>query len=380
MGTSNLTRHFGYTFGTSGAGTLGLLTEFDQEHGTSSLELDATFGYDTFGNRLTTYLSGTGITARTSQTATYDSAGRFLATSTDAQSLVSSVSRNADFGTASSATDADTLTAGASYDSFGRFTGLTNKDGTKASLSYAYCSGVNSGSASCPSHAAVAVTATQLKTDGTTQNGPVRIFYYDALGREVGQDTQGFDGSWIRQETQFDAYLNVAQTSRAYFLSGGTAHWTTYSYTDSTSNPDPFGRVWQVTGADSSVTTYTYDALATTIKDANLHTTKTTLNARGRIASVYDALSHTTSYVYDAFGNKTKSTDPAGNVSTATFDLRGRETGFSDPDRGSWSFTYDVLSELTGYTDAKSQSVSFTYDLDGRPKRQTDPDLTSLYL
>ncbi|HTQ13889.1 MAG TPA: FG-GAP-like repeat-containing protein, partial [Rhizomicrobium sp.] len=380
VGTSDITRHYSFTYGTSGAGTLGLLTEFDQEHGTTSLELDATFTYDTFGNRLTTYLDGTGVTGRTADTSTYDSLGRFLATSTDAQSLETSVSRNADFGTPASVTDPDTLTTGATYDSFGRITGVTNKNGTKASIGYVYCSGVNGGSASCPTHGAVAVTATPLETDGSTQNGPETIRYYDALGREIAADMQGFDGSWIRQETQYDAYLNVSQTSRPYFLSSGTPQWTVYSYIYTGTSPDPFGRVWKITGADSSTTTYAYDALATTMTDDNGHATKTTLNAEGQIASVYDALSHTTSYVYDAFGNKTKSTDPAGNISTATFDTRGRETAFSDPDRGSWSFTYDVLSELTGYTDAKSQSFTFTYDLDGRPKRRTEPDLTSLLL
>ncbi|HTQ12961.1 MAG TPA: FG-GAP-like repeat-containing protein, partial [Rhizomicrobium sp.] len=381
VGTSDITRHYSLTLGTSGGGTLGLVTASALEPGTGALELDSTYTYDSFGNRLTTTLDGTGVTTRTPSTLTYDSQGRFVTTITDALGNTASVSHNADFGTVAGATDVDSLTTGFTYDSFGRVTSATAKDGTRAGYAYAYCSGVNGGSMACPSRGAFAVTTTPLKTDGATQNGAITIAYFDGLGRGIATDIQGFDGSWIRQEVQYDADLHVAQTSRPYFLSGGVAQWTVFSYVDSTSGVDPAGRVWKATAPDGSVTTYSYSALTSSVTDANGNKTATALNAQNQVASVTDAtLTHTTSYVYDAFDDLTKVTDVSGNVTTATYDTRGRRTAVSDPDRGSWSFTYDVLSELTGQTDAKSQSTSFTYDLDGRPKRRIEPDMTSLWL
>ncbi len=190
------------------------------------------FTYDAFGNRLTSQLDGTGITARTTSTVTYDAQGRFALTNADALGHSTAMTSNADFGTPASVTGADTLTTSSTYDGFGRVTGATANDGTKSGIAYAYCAGVNGGSASCPTHGATAVTATPLKSDGTTQNGALSISYFDALGRPIAQDVQGFDGSWIRQETRYDAYFHVAQVSKPYFLSGGTAQWTVFSYID----------------------------------------------------------------------------------------------------------------------------------------------------
>lgn len=381
VGGSNVTRHYSYGYGTATDGNLGLMETAALEPGTSSLELDATFTYDAYGNRTSTYLDGVGVTGRTAQASGFDSTGRFPTTGTDAVGLVTTSAFNSDFGTISSVTDPDTLTTAVSYDTFGRMTHATKKDGTKIGVSYAYCSGVNGGSTSCPAHGATAVTVTPFKTDGTTSNGAVSICYYDALGREVGEDTQGFDGSVIRQETQYDAYLHVGQTSRPYFLSGGTAYWTVYSYLiASTTTLDPFGRPWSVTAPDSGVTAYSYDALATSQTDPDGNTTVTTLNGQGFVASVKDALLHTTSYLYDGFGDVIQTTDSNGNVAIATYDVRGRKLSLSDPDTHSTSFSYDVLSEMTSRTDAKSQTATFTYDLDQRPKRRADSDLTTLKL
>ena len=59
---------------------------------------------------------------------------------------------------------------------------------------------------------------------------------YDQLDRVIAADTEGFDGSPIRAETDYDALGRVEKKSRPYFVTGGTPKWTTYTY-------DALGRV-----------------------------------------------------------------------------------------------------------------------------------------
>ena len=46
------------------------------------------------------------------------------------------------------------------------------------------------------------------------------------LSRLIAADTQGFDGSNIRVETDYDLNGRVKQTSRPYFTAAGAAKFT----------------------------------------------------------------------------------------------------------------------------------------------------------
>ncbi len=173
-------------------------------------------------------------------------------------------------------------------------------------------------------------------------------------------DTQAFDGSnWSRTQVQYDANGRVLQTSRPYFTSGGSPHWTVNSY-------DTIGRVTQTSLPNGGSVTYAYHGLTTSATNDHGQTTTTVKNAQGLNASVTDALGHTTNYGYDAEGNLIAVTDPYGNVTTNSYDIRGQKIASSDPDMGSWSYVYDVLGELVSQTDAKGQTSTLSYDLLGR--------------
>ena len=229
---------------------------------------------------------------------------------------------------------------------------------------------MNGGTASCPTYGAYLQQTERLASNGTTQIGPIETTYFDALGRIIASDSQGFDGSNRRVATQYDSKGRVSQTSRPYFTTGGTAKWTVYTY-------DALDRVTKAVFPDTSQTTYTFNGLTTSLTNNLSQTTSKTLNAQGLPASVTDAASHVTHYVYDAFNDLTSVTDPSGNVISNTYDIRGRKTGSADPDMGSWIYNYDVLSELTSQTDAKSQITNLTYDLLGRVKERTEADMVS---
>ena len=375
VGASNLTRHFSFAH-QSGSG---LFTQEITEPNTPSLKMQADIVLDAYGNRTGVTLSGQGITTRT-RSAGYDTKGEFPTSLSNALSQTTTYAYSASFGGPTSVTDPNGLITTWSYDTLGRYTLVTKPDGTKASVSYFYCSGINGGTLSCPTYAAYTVESKPLATDGVTQNGPISWVYYDALSRILNVDIQGFDGPgtgctlsapcWIRTATQYDSLGHVAQTSRPYFISGGTAKWTVYTH-------DTLARVTKATFPDASKTTYTFSGLVTTVTNNLNQTTTTTRNDEGPVALVKDPAGHTTAYTYDAFGDLLSTTDPSGNVISNTFDLRGRKLSTSDPDMGTWQYGYDVLNELVSQTDAKNENIAITYDVLGRPLSRVEPGLTS---
>jgi RHS repeat-associated protein len=371
VGSSNLTRKWSFAYNSQNLPNQAVI-----EPGVTALSYTDTIGYDSYGNRNDDTITGSGITTR-SAGVTYDSLGEFPITTTNALTQSDQYTYNAAFGETLTHTDPNSIVvATAAYDTLSRTTTLTRPDGNKTAISYSYCSGVNGGSASCPTYGAYLMQSTP-ENSSSGQNGAQSIVYYDALGRTIATDIQGFSGGWIQVSTQYNANLQVSETSRPYFVSGGTPAWTTYTY-------DALGRVTKATFPDTSYSTYGFNALTTTVTNAASETTTTVKNAQGLVASVEDANSKTTSYVYDAFGDVTSVTDPLGNVIANTFDLRGRKTAMSDPDMGSWSYTYDVLSELKTQISpneaAASQSTTFSYDLLGRPSTRVGPDLSSQWI
>ena len=375
VGSSDLTRHlsFGYDSGS------GLLTQESVEPNDCEHNVVTSYTLDGYGHRQSTQVSGAGcssdnyktaIATRTSSVG-YDALGEFATSTTNALNQSDSWGYSAAFGVATSHTDLNNLTTSWTIDTLGRETLETRPDGTKTAVSYAYCSGVNGGSASCPANGAY-LKQSEAETPAGAQLGPIATVYYDALGRVVASDTQGFDASTIRKATQYDANLRVSQTSRPYFVSGGTPKWTTFAY-------DDLGRAVQATMPDASKTTAAYHGLSVSVTNDKSQTTTTARNAQNLVATVTDALSHATSYSYDAFGDAVSVTDPSGNAVTNTFDIRGNKIASSDPDMGSWSYVYDVLDELIGQTDAKSQTATLAYDVMGRPTGRTEADLFSAW-
>jgi YD repeat-containing protein len=169
---------------------------------------------------------------------------------------------------------------------------------------------------------------------------------------------------------------------------------TAYTY-------DALGRVTQATTPDSTVTSYCYHGLTTSVTSdvggpGHANQIKVTvLNDEGQVAKVIDNASATctgatitgttATFAYDGFGDVLTASDPASNTITNTYDTRGRKVTTVDPDMGAWdgktwSFSYDQLSELTGQTDAMANGTTVTYDVLGRPLTRIESGLSSKWL
>lgn len=122
------------------------------------------------------------ILASRATTATFETNGRFALTTTNALGHAESAATDPKFGVTTSQTGPNNLTSSWTYDSFGRPTLETRPDGNRTAFAYEYCSGVNGGTASCPTHGAYVVTATPQNASGL-QNGPWVRTFYDTHGR-----------------------------------------------------------------------------------------------------------------------------------------------------------------------------------------------------
>jgi len=338
--------------------------------------LTSTFGYDVFGNKLSTSAVGDGVTraASASYTATLDPGHEFPDSTTNALSQTASSTFEVRWGLPLTKTDIDGRVTTYTYDDLGRQTTETSSDGSKATTSYLFCSGVNSGSLTCPSGAQYAIETVHIGVDGSTQMSPTTIAYYDTLDRVLDTDTQSFNGSWSRVTKTYNTQLQLATQTRPYFVSGGTQEVTTYQY-------DQLNRITKTTFPDSSWQTIAYSqtnksiaACCTTAspspngqsvwesydQDGNLTQSIQSVTENGALNYIF------TGYLYDGFNNLTKVTDTKGNVTKYTYDVLGRKTGITDPDAGTRTQSYSAFDDLTAIVDGKGTTASMTYDLLGR--------------
>jgi RHS repeat-associated protein len=297
------------------------------------------------------------------------SAGQFPTTSTNALGHQETKEFDPRFGTVTKLTGPNGLTTTWTYDGFGRKASETRSDGTTTTWTYTLCG-------TCPTYGQYFVTE-------TSTGAPTKTVYLDSLNREIRSETQGFDGTLVRKDTEYDSLGRVARVSQPYKV-GATPVWTTYQY-------DVLGRVIQTnepaTGGGSVRTVTTYNGLTTTVTVSNAGTGSnmpeavvqsrtTTKNSQGQVVQVTDTQGNNITYTYDPFGNL-KTTNAGGVVTTLSYDLRGRKTQMVDPDMGTWQYAYNALGEFVWQKDAKNQVTAMAYDLLGRMTQRTEADLVS---
>lgn len=192
--------------------------------------------------------------------------------------------------------------------------------------------------------------------------------YFDGFGRTTLSKKDGPNGTYIAQQTQYNATGTVAQSSLPYFEGTETPRWTAYKY-------DALGRTIEVTNPDGTTSTACYDSLVTVGIDIDGHRKRTTKDVLGRLVKVeeyegtYDSCTTDagtsyaeTNYTYDVKGNILSIRDAAGNTTEMFYDPLGRKVSMKDPDMGAWSYEYDANGNLVKQTDAKKQIVRFSYD------------------
>ena len=113
------------------------------------------------------------------------------------------------------------------------------------------------GASTSASHSAPRAAFTHRITATGLPYGAIGIAYYDLLNRVFRQETEGFDGSAVLADTEFNALGQVSRSSRPYFdgTLPGNIQWTTQSY-------DTIGRLVSAITPDGGITTSGFNGLS----------------------------------------------------------------------------------------------------------------------
>lgn len=351
--------------GTSGTSVQRAQFEYEASTGLLKAEVSEPYntalGYrksyirDAFGNitSSTTTPLNTTFAARTEST-TYDAKGRFLLTQTNSMGHTITNSVDAYSGLISGSTDANGISTGYTYDSFGRCkTATTSISNTTTTVNW------STGHTDAP---ATALYYTRTETTGQ----PVSLVFSDCLGRTVRTVTENAFGQKIYTDVVYNNKGQVWKTSEPYFP-GNTPLWNVNTY-------DNAGRIHTQADAAGSVTTFAYNGYTTTVTDALGHSTVRETDCHGNLVQSTDHEGGTIAYEYDLDGHCTQLAGPRTTV-TMQYDLRGNRTQLVDPDLGTTISVYNAYGELVRQTDSKG-ITTFAYDLLGRITTETRPDVT----
>jgi len=312
-----------------------------------------TYTYDMFGNKNRKTISASGQTSRYQITTYEPTTGRYVA-STSSPFLVGGawvdqqtervVQRNA-YGAPLETASLNGMHTYFEYDALGRE--IRRYDSTGAGSSTAYS-------------ASFLIGGAQYKVTTTTQGGATAIEYFDALGRSVAKTQEGFDGTWISEETEYDKFGRIRRQSLPHD-SATPVSWVTNTY-------DNFGRLTaQTTPASASessnplsaISNITYDGLHITTTNALGQTRDEWRNAAGELITVKDYLQGSANFSYDAMGQLVTTLNVDNGAPTTVFvrlayDLFGRKIRMVDSDKGVWFYQYNAFGELTDQYKATS--------------------------
>ncbi len=321
--------------------------------------------YDIHGNVISETSAPYNATQYTGNTYTYDSAGRYLLTETDALGHTTTYAGHNKFGKPSSATDYHGNTTYYYYDDWGNLVRTVSPDSTVTQTTTAW--GGNG-----------------LYTVTSTATGkPERATHYDAMGREIRSGIKRFDGQWQWVDREYNNAGKIKRTSLPY--RGNTpSYWNTYHY-------DVYNRPDTLLEASGKQTTWSYSGTSVTTIQDGVASTKTT-DANGNLVSATDAggtitytlrddgQPHTitapgnvqTTITYDKYGNRWEINDPSAGVQTDTciWMANGTSERIHIDANGRYKTKVDQYGRVTAicipWKMSYKNSEVFSYDADGR--------------
>ncbi len=336
----------------------GILNREITEPGNAQLEVVTHYTLDLFGNRTKSSVKGYGMQERSNSQA-FDTWGRYVNETRNAFNQVTLRVLERDvFGNVLESENIDGVLFVAAADHMGRpFISWNETGAWQKTL-------MNAGSvAQCQS------SRTSYSSSTTAGGQPARISCFDLLGREVRNATQGFNGSYIYIDTDYDERGQISRVSEPYFA-GETVYWNETAY-------DALGRISAVESADGNDLVYDYDeasgfcgqpgsARQILVTNGLQQKQLEIRNATGEVVSVYDDGCGKLAYDYDGLGNLTRLTGADGVVTLMAYDSAGRKISLDDDDKGYWQYAYNPLGEMTRQLDSKRQAIDFEYDSLGR--------------
>ncbi len=288
---------------------------------------------------------------------TYDPTNRFVSTTTDPESLVSTnMSFHPLYGTVLEAKNPFNQTITNVYDNWGKLTSATDNT-LNLKTNYAYTRSGN-----------IYTTTVTKTTAGGLSDGSGSIVDQDVLAREIRKGSKNLNGSWTYIKTEYDVQGRKYRTSEPYFESDGPTQWTYYTY-------DDYSRPKKTVSFTGKIVNTTYSGLTVTMSDSEMSKAKT-FDANGQTITTTDNPGGTITYKYDASGNLLES-DYDGIKTTMVYDNWSRKISLTDSSSGTFAYTYNAYGELKTETAPKGMTT-YTYDgLSGRVLTKSVEGLTA---
>jgi YD repeat-containing protein len=273
-------------------------------------------------------------------------------------------------------TDANSASAYAQYDAFGRMTALILPGDTSASPTIKAAYHEFDPNTNTPAW----IEVSQKDRFGQYTSNIRKIF--NGLARLIqtqtgGATVQGSPRDIITQ-TEYDAYGRTTKQSTPIDLAvwdGSGNPYREQAFAADHSNftetaYDAAGRVKTATASDLTTTSSAYsigtlptqgNLLLTTVTDARNNATMNYKDAFGHLMYVDASTGPDVSYTYTVTDLLTAATYGVATTNL-TYDLAGRKTSLTDPDMGSWTYQYDALGNLKTQADTRGCSTALTYD------------------
>ena len=315
--------------------------------------LTTDYVYDSYGNRISSTISGSDITALT-ENYEYDATGRFVVKRTTVPASTIMTYTYDTWGNVLTETDAThsahPLTTTHTYDAWGTRIATVHPDGTKQTATVGWA------------------TEPELRyftlSQGTAQ--PWVKTWYDARGRKVRTESRG-EGNVTLLELA--TYNKKGQVTANVVSNGDLTTSESYTYDDR-------GRLLTHSLSTGKSTSYAYGNRKDTVTVNNRRYIKT-YDAWGNVKTSTDPVS-SVSYVYSSVG-KPKQAASAGATFSMTYDSQGRQTSLTDPDAGTETYEYDVLDRIVKQTDAKGKVTENDYDAFGKILSTTIDGIATTY-
>lgn len=310
------------------------------ENDGSSAPLTTTNTYDSYGNMLTSSVSGSGI-GMNIRSNVYDATGRFVVKATESATPVTNTFTYDEWGNVLTETDATNpqavLTTAHVYDGWGREVKTTDPAGLVTTIQTGW--GDSDGE--------------KYFILTTPEGGTWVKTWYDNSGRETLVESMGPKNMTVYKQTSYDSKGQVWLVTTA---TGQLETWERFAY-------DGRGRVTSDVLSSGRTTTYSYGNRTVTSTVDGKSSTKTT-DAWGNVVKSTDPVSEVT-YMYASCGKPSQVT-AAGATTVFEYDDVGRQTSMTDPDAGTTTYTYTADGKLLTQTDARGVKTTNTYDDVGR--------------
>ena len=329
--------------------------------------LTTTYTYNNHGNIHTVTLSSPSLSSRTS-TNLYDAKERFITTSNNALNQTSTATYDNRWAKPLTSTGVDGIKSKFEYDVFGRITKTYYRkdliDEFNTSINYLW-----------------ETTGSSYYTLLSHPGKPDIKTFFDALGRKIKQETEGFQGHWIRETYIYDGNGNMVSHNGPHRPSASESSGLITSTAF-----DDYGRVQSVSNSLRTIV-YSYDYTGGRQKVTQTldlpvgqtdQVTSQTKDVTGKVISSTDDAG-TLDFTFYSHGNLRNIKRGTIILSSMLYDVYARQTNLTDINSGTTTYEYNAFGELIKENQPSNNNLTYNYDVLGKITSRTGTEGTTSY-